>query len=167
MKTKKLLIILATVGTLAASIQPLRALGTAFGYEGQLIDSGTPATGLYDYTFTLYDASSGETLLVLKPAPVPTTNGLFVVSLNFGPGIFTGPDYWLDVNVRTNGSITFTDLGRTALSATPYALYTLNAQVAASVAASSVTGANIKVAAITATNIASGQVVRSIDGFEG
>ena len=166
MKTNTLLAIIVAVGSLVASTQYAHALGTAFGYEGQLIDSGSPATGLYDFTFSLFDAPSGGNMVgnTIISNAIPTTNGLFNISLDFGPGIFIGPNYWLDVNVRTNGSIAgLTDLGRAALTATPYALYAPNA---GSVAANSVTGANIQLATITATNIASGQVVRSMNGLK-
>jgi len=38
------------------------------------------------------------------------TNGLFTVTLDFGPGVFTGPGRWLEVDVRTNGNGAFTTL---------------------------------------------------------
>jgi hypothetical protein len=52
------------------------------------------------------------------------TNGLFAVTLDFGPGVFTGPARWLEVDVRTNGSGAFTNLSPCQpLTPVPYALY--------------------------------------------
>ena len=38
------------------------------------------------------------------------TNGLFMVTLDFGAGIFNGSNYWLEVSVRTNGAGGYTTL---------------------------------------------------------
>ncbi len=35
------------------------AAGTAFTYQGRLMESGSPADGTYDFHFALYDAESG------------------------------------------------------------------------------------------------------------
>ena len=35
------------------------AQGTAIGYQGRLNDDGLPATGLYDFTFAVFDAEDG------------------------------------------------------------------------------------------------------------
>ena len=52
------------------------------------------------------------------------TNGLFTVSLNFGPGIFSGANYWLQIAVRTNGAGSFTTLSpRQPLLPVPYAIF--------------------------------------------
>src|SRR6202030_1926600 len=63
------------------------------------------------------------------------SNGLFTVTMDFGPGVFTGTNYWLDVAVRTNGGGAFTELTpRQPLTPTPYAIY------AESMAASGISG---------------------------
>ena len=46
-------------GVLAATSKAATPLGTAFTYQGRLVDDGNPASGVYDLTFTLYDAVSG------------------------------------------------------------------------------------------------------------
>ena len=60
--------------------------------------------------------------------PIPPTvvsNGLFMVNLDFGSGIFTGPARWLDMGVRTNGNTNaFTILTpRQLLTPAPYAIF--------------------------------------------
>jgi hypothetical protein len=48
--------------SLNAQLSTARAQSTAFTYQDQLNDSGNPATGSYDLTFSLYE--SGQTLVV-------------------------------------------------------------------------------------------------------
>ena len=106
--------------------ETLRAQSTAFLYQGRLNDGGAPATGTYDFTFALYPTNQTGAL-----AAVPVTNsavavssGLFTTTLDFGPGIFTGPNYWLQLAVRTNGAAAFTNLTpRQPLLPAPYAIF--------------------------------------------
>ena len=65
--------------------------GAAFTYQGQLTRDGSPADGQYDFTFSLFGASSGGTPM-LTPVTTNTvvTNGLFTVTLDFGAGVFGG-----------------------------------------------------------------------------
>ena len=106
----------------------LFAQGTAFTYQGRLNNGTNVANGSFDLQFAIYDAASGG----LKQAPFITnsatavSNGLFTVTLDFGPGVFPGAARWLDIGVRTNGpgSPGFTLLSpRQALTATPYAIF--------------------------------------------
>jgi hypothetical protein len=105
----------------------LRAQGTAFTYQGQLNDSGSPADGRYDLTFTLYSFTNLPGTILAGPitnAAVTVTNGLFTTTLDFGPGVFTGTNYWLQIGVRTNGGTTFTALSpRQQLTPVPYAIF--------------------------------------------
>ena len=56
MKKNKALPLLVVISlTLAASILPLHAQGTAFTYQGQLKEGASPANGSYDLQFSLYD----------------------------------------------------------------------------------------------------------------
>src|SRR4051794_11592519 len=98
--------------------------GTSFTYQGRLNDGVTPAAGLYDLRFALYDAPSGgaqQGSFVTNQA-VAVSNGLFGVMLDFG-NQFTGSTRWLEIGVRTNGGGAFTALApRQQLTATPYAV---------------------------------------------
>jgi hypothetical protein len=88
----------------------LHAQGTAFTYQGRLNSSGTAANGSYDFRFKLYADPLGNTQVgssYLTNA-LPVTNGLFVTTIDFGAGIFTGGTHWLEVDVRTNAAPSYT-----------------------------------------------------------
>jgi hypothetical protein len=104
--------------------------GTAIGYQGRLNDGGLPATGLYDFTFAVFDAEAGPAAqgptLVLDAVPV--TNGLFNVRLDFG-FVFPGTPRWLEITVHPNGvGVPELLTPRTALLPTPYAVYAMRAR---------------------------------------
>jgi hypothetical protein len=105
----------------------LCAQGTTFTYQGQLNEGGSPAAGNYDLTFALYSSTNLAAGIVAGPvtnSAVAVTNGLFSVQLNFGPGIFTGTNYWLEIAVRTNGTTGFATLSpRQPLTPEPYAIF--------------------------------------------
>ena len=101
------------------------AQSTAFTYHGHLSEQGRPANGDYDLTFSVFDGTNfchqvGNTL---TNTHVSITNGLFATLLDFGPDIFTGPERWLELSVRTNGAENFSTLSpRQLLTPTPYAI---------------------------------------------
>ena len=88
------------------------AQGTAFSYQGRLNDGGSPASGLYDVRFSIWDAPANGNLIAgpLTNSATGVTNGLFTVTLDFGAGVFTGPARWLELDVQTNGGRSFTTL---------------------------------------------------------
>ncbi|MBI5383849.1 MAG: tail fiber domain-containing protein [Verrucomicrobia bacterium] len=139
LKFSPLVVLLALLaGTLIAA-----PLGTAFTYQGHLRDGGQPASGIYDLRFTVYDAlaNGGAVSDILTNPATPVANGLFVVALDFGPGVFAGGARWLAIGVRTNGGGAFTPLTpRQPLTPAPHALFAPNAGVAASAPASGLTG---------------------------
>ena len=54
------------------------------------------------------------------------TNGLFITTVDFGPGLFVGSNYWLEVDVRTNNpanTLSYTPLTPLqSITPTPYAI---------------------------------------------
>ena len=124
---KKIIGWLVFVLTAFSAAETLQAQGTAFTYQGQLSSGGNPANGSYDLTFSLYNSTSLASPLIAGPvtnSAVVVTNGLFTVSLNFGPGIFSGTNYWLQIAVRSNGATGFTTLSpRQPLLPVPYAIF--------------------------------------------
>jgi hypothetical protein len=113
------------VTALDSQLLTANAQGTAFTYQGRLNDGAAPATGIYDLRFTIYDTNVTRTIVgaPLTNSATGVTNGLFTVTLDFGPGIFTGGDRWIEIAVRTNGSSLFTALNpRQSITPAPYAL---------------------------------------------
>lgn len=100
--------------------------GTAFTYQGRLLDAGSPASGLYDIKCSVFDSDIVTALLVAGPvtnSSVWASNGLFTITLDFGGSVFDGPSRWLEIAVRTNGAGTFSALSpRQRVAPTPYAI---------------------------------------------
>ena len=114
----------ALCGLLAFTTSSL-AQGTGFVYQGHFVDGAHAANGSYDFTFALFNASSGAGQAggTLTDLAVGVTNGSFSVLLDFGAN-FPGADRWLEVSVRTNGGGAYTTLApRQKLTPTPYAIY--------------------------------------------
>ena len=102
------------------------AQGTAFFYQGRLNVGASPASGTYDFAFSLYPTNQSGVAVgpLLTNAAVPVSSGLFTTTLDFGPGLYTGSNYWLQIAVRTNGAATFTNLTpRQPLLPVPYATF--------------------------------------------
>ncbi|HSN75945.1 MAG TPA: hypothetical protein VL334_12795 [Anaerolineae bacterium] len=109
----------------AAPDGPDAPVGTAFTYQGRLIDGGIAANGAYDLRFRLFDAATGGAQVgaTLLSPDVPVSAGYFTVVLNFAD-YFDGEARWLEVEVRPGASTgSYTPLTpRTSLAGVPYAL---------------------------------------------
>lgn len=103
---------------------PEAAMGTAFTYQGQLELDGEPVNEACEMVFYLYDDATADSQ-VSPPITetVVISDGLFTQRLDFGADAFTGDARWLGIEVMCPDDAGFTDLGREALTATPYALY--------------------------------------------
>lgn len=105
------------------------AQSSTFTYQGQLSSNGVAATGLFEARFTLHDAASAGNQVgsAVTVAPLGVTNGLFTAELTYGAAAFDGTARWLEIGIRTNGSVSaYTILApRQALTATPYAVRAL------------------------------------------
>lgn len=107
-------------------------LGTAFTYQGQLKSDDAPYTGTCDIKFGLFDVSTGGTAIAtLTKTNVAVDEGYLTVSLDYGSGRFAGDRRWLEMSVRCPaGGGGYTTLApRQELTASPYALYTANADL--------------------------------------
>ena len=166
MKTKLLGMITLVVLSTCNLPLPAAPLGTAFTYQGRLSSGGNAAIGFYDFQFKLFDALTGgvQQGSTVTVSAVGVSNGLFTATVDFG-STYTGSALWLQVATSTNGAGSFTTLTpRQALTATPYASYAPNAGAAAT-ANTAVAAQGVAASAVTAAGIASGQVVKSLNGL--
>ena len=107
------------------------AQGTGFNFQGRLNDGSNPANGRYDLQFRLYDAIAGGNEIgpVISNNTV-LINGVFSVTLDFGPTAFNSPNNaFIEIAIRPNGSANaFTILGpRQQLTVVPFAVRSANA----------------------------------------
>ena len=126
----RLLVTLIIMGLCAV---PIAAQTTAFTYQGRLTDAGNPASGTYDMQFKLFDTMTvgtgtqqGATVI---NQTVQVVAGNFIMNLDFGANVFTGAARFLEIGVRPSGSANpYTILApRQPITASPYAIQTVNA----------------------------------------
>ncbi len=164
---KKLILLLALVGAINLQLSSALAQGTAFTYQGRLNAGGNPANGLYDLQFTLFNAAANGAQVggTVTNLAVGVTNGLFTTTVDFG-NVYDGTSLWLQIGVETNGADgNFTILCMPQpLSPVPYAIYSTSAGHSSS-AGMATTANGVSAGAVTAVGIASGQVVKNLDGL--
>jgi hypothetical protein len=107
------------------SILASQPVTSTFTYQGLLSDGGSPANGLYDFEFLLFDDPlvGSQVGVTVTLEDVSVVDGLFTVPLDFTE-VFDGRALWLEIRVRP-GSDTggYTILApRQSLTAAPYAL---------------------------------------------
>ena len=119
---------ICTVGFVQAA-----PMGTAFTYQGRLVDANSPAEGLYDFEFEVYDALNGGSQqgITVSKDDIDVIDSYFTVELDFGSSIFTGEARWLQIAVRPGASSDPCDFAtlspRQELTPTPHAIYAENA----------------------------------------
>jgi len=103
-------------------------MGTAWTYQGRLMDANKPADGLYDFQFKLFDdPHSNIPITEVNVADIDIMNGYFTAELDFGGSVFDGDACWLEIGIRPgeladpNDYITLSS--RQMVTPTPYALY--------------------------------------------
>jgi len=144
METRKMLTIL--VLGLALMVWPSKLvgaerMGTAFSYQGRLIDANSAAEGLYDLQFKLFDDPNVILGMQLGSAidlnDLDIIDGYFAIGLDFGdgdPNVFNGAARWLEMAVRPGDSNDVNDFvilsPRQQLMPSPYAIYAETAGVA-------------------------------------
>ncbi len=125
----RLFALIATSLLWLASSGPALAQTSAFTYQGRLDDSGSPANGLFDFQFKLFDmlSSTSQIGTTITLDDVTVTDGSFSVLLDFSASVFTGADRFLEIGVRPGASTgAFTLLSpRQQITSTPYAIRSL------------------------------------------
>ncbi len=163
--------------TASALAQPLT---TAFTYQGELKQSGSPATGTFDLQFKLFDAPSAGNQIgtTLCSNNVNIAAGCFTTVLDFG-SVFNGQKRFLEVAVRADATGStpcatatgYTTLApRQELSAAPNATFALTAAAASTATtaalASDSSQLNGKVASyyLNASNLSTGTIPSGLLG---
>jgi hypothetical protein len=120
--------ITASNDNLLGSITGGAPMTDSFTYQGYLEESGAPAKGYYDFDITIWDAETLGTQIAscttLAMDNVHVTDGVF--SFHLQPDqptdtVFNGAARWLQVNVRTHATPSWTTLPRQPITAAPYA----------------------------------------------
>jgi formylglycine-generating enzyme required for sulfatase activity len=136
---------LLALATFNLQLTTAHAQGRAFTYQGRLNSSGSPASGSYDFRFRLAADPLGNTYVgsAYLTNGIAVASGLFTTTIDFGPGLFAGTNYWLEVDVRTNGAANYTALTPLqAFTPTPYAIFANTASnVSGTVSAAQISGA--------------------------
>jgi hypothetical protein len=125
MKTKQILLLAVVLPSLFTLVGFARAQGTAFTYQGQLQNNGSPADGTYDLKLRLYDAITNGNLIAgpFTNSALAVSNGLLTTEIDFG-SVYDGTNLWLEIGVRTNGAANFAALTpRQPLTPAPYAIF--------------------------------------------
>ncbi|MHC4086039.1 MAG: hypothetical protein ACYSU5_12640 [Planctomycetota bacterium] len=101
-------------------------MGTAWTYQGRLMDANQPADGIYDLRFKLYDSNDVQQGGTVDINDLDVIEGDFTTALDFGSDVFDGAARWLDISVRPGaGTGSFTTLSpRQEATPVPYALQT-------------------------------------------
>ena len=111
--------------------------------------------------FNNSNTNTGQLGATLTDLNIGVTNGLFTLTLDFGP-VFTGNPAWLAIEVRTNGAASFTALNPLrALTPAPYAII-------ASAAGNLINGLTIQQDGAGAPNVIGGSSLNFVSsGVEG
>ena len=96
-------------------------LGSEWTYQGELIESGAPAEGMFDMTLSLWDAASAGAQIgvTIMRDEVPVAGGRFTVELDFGAGALDNSARWLEITVE---GVTLSP--RQRITRAPYAVQT-------------------------------------------
>jgi hypothetical protein len=103
----------------------LAPVGTAFSYQGRLSDGGSPANGVYDIRFDMYDAATGGTWIggsSVYVDNIAVVDGLVSAEIDRGYLTFSDEARWLEIAVKADGAGSYVVLSpRQRLNPTPYA----------------------------------------------
>lgn len=123
-------LIAALLAAAAASVHAEPAAGTAFTYQGKLVEAGVAANGAYDFAFTAFGQQAGGDPIAPTAfvEDVVVADGLFstqvdLLSINYLDGV------WIEIAVRPGASTDpHTPLdGRVYITPAPAAMWALNA----------------------------------------
>jgi hypothetical protein len=140
-------------------------LDSDFSYQGELQFNNSPANGVFDFQFAVFDADvSGAQLAQTINEDVSVNQGVFTTIINFGTTVFLGDKVWLEIRIR-EGSNTggFQQLlPRQQITSSPYAIHAqfvgANAVSDIEILDGSITTADLADNSVTASKIATDAV---------
>ncbi len=167
----KRLVLLVLVLVLCSNFSPAQ-VPRSMSYQGVLTDTtGAPKPdGSYAFTFRLYDAGTGGNLVGTQTQTLPVKRGLFHTVLDqLLQGVSMDRPYWLSLQLGGEAELS----PRIPLTAAPYSISASHADTARFAINSPPQGVvdSARIAgtlpnnAVTASKIASGQVVKSLNGL--
>jgi hypothetical protein len=136
MFNKSLMMILAMALVCAGLCSTALAQTNVITYQGRLTEGGSPADGLFDIQFKLFDTQAvgtgAQQGVTVTHSSVQVTNGTFTVQLDFFLPVFDGSARYLEVSIRPTGSSgAYSVMGpRQAITSTPYAVRSQSAAFA-------------------------------------
>jgi len=152
-------------------LQAAELVGSGFSYQGELLDSGSPANTEYDILFKAFSELEGgdENIIAPEFLNVPVTNGLFnIENIDFGSETYAGKEVFLEVNVRKSaeGGEYTALVPRQRIGANPYSVQSdYSIQAYSAFTADSATNATLATTATTlAANGASANDYLKYDG---
>ncbi|KPL23387.1 MAG: hypothetical protein AMJ75_06205 [Phycisphaerae bacterium SM1_79] len=132
-KKIKVVISLLVLGLMVcmAKVSKSAPMGTAWTYQGRLMDANGPADGQYDFEFRLFQdpvLNSFQVGPTIDINDLDVIDGYFTVLLDFGDKAFTGDARWLQIGVRPGDSENRVTIlsPRHEVTPTPYAIYAEN-----------------------------------------
>ncbi len=144
------------------------AQSTAFSYQGRLLESGMPASGMLDIQFSLFAAAQGGSAIApdVFIADVLPDQGIFSVELDFGSAVLINTPLWLEIRLRPTGGGAFTLLRpRQPLNQAPRAVHTQavgpNSVNSSAIIDNSVTSVKILDGAVRSGEIQNGTITHS------
>jgi len=124
---RSLVLVVVGIATLASTDAVVAAVGTAFTYQGQLKDNGTPFDGPARAVFSLWDSDrDGREVASAVSLELDIVNGLFDALLDFGVEPFSGEPRWLQISMDIGGGPIILS-PRQELTPTPYSMTALTA----------------------------------------
>ncbi len=105
------------------SIAQAQQIDHTFTYQGELLDGGVPANGLYNFQIEGFDAAGTSKTSVSEHLLVQVSNGLFTIDdVDLGVAGLDAYTTFLQIRVKGLGVGSYTDLlPRQQLKAVPYA----------------------------------------------
>lgn len=99
---KMLAIVILGLMVSLATVGKAEPMGTAWTYQGRLIDANGPGNGVYDIRFYLYDAAIQGTRIgpQTNMFALDVIDGYFTAELDFGAGAFSNQARWLEIAVN-------------------------------------------------------------------